>query len=55
MLFRDRRAFLYGMYPRVTSFDAAPNQSKYFLGGQRTSFLFKISLSTSVRVPPLLI
>ena len=24
----------------------------YFLGGQRTSFLFKISLSKSVRVPP---
>jgi len=24
----------------------------YFLGGQKTSFLFKLSLSTSVRVPP---
>ena len=27
----------------------------YFLGGQRTSFLFKISLSTCVSVPPLFI
>ena len=27
----------------------------YCLGGQRTSFLFKISLSTSVRAPPLFI
>jgi len=25
------------------------------MGGQRTSFMFKISLSTSVRVPPLFI
>jgi len=27
----------------------------YFLGGQRTFFWFKISLSTSVSVPPLFI